>query len=87
MEHIANLSIYISKEACNFAPCWTDGKQFFRVWFRAKPQWDGLCEKWWFFVHPTGKKIVTENDEQESYRVVRVLGDAVETQSMETDED
>ena len=73
----------IPKDQCTFKSRVVNGTRRYEVGFRARPVWDGLCEQWLFFVHPSGKKIVTQQDENESFCVVHVLDDVMAVETME----
>jgi hypothetical protein len=85
VKHTAKLIIEIAEAQCRFERRIVNGVPWFKVHFRARSMWDGLCEKWLFFVHPTGKEIKTELDEQDSFCVEHVLDDAFDVHSMEAD--
>lgn len=46
-----------------------------------------MCEKWLFFVHPTGKKIMTREDEIASHKAEYELENVMALQTMEDDAD
>lgn len=71
--HTATLTIKVARSKCQIKVREIHGVRCYRTNFRARPEWDGLCEKWLFFVHPTGKKIVTQKEEDESFCAVHVL--------------
>ena len=66
-----------------------NGTRCYRIHFRARCEWDGLDELWLLFVHPTGKKIITEEDEKQrqSFRAKFVLKDVMAVDTMEDDGD
>lgn len=51
VKHTAHLVMEISQDTCDFRPISVDGIPYYKIWFRARPEWDGLLERWLFMVH------------------------------------
>ena len=51
VKHTAHLVMEIPQDKCDFRPSSIDGVPYYKIWFRARPEWDGLLERWLFMVH------------------------------------
>ena len=81
-----NLKVCIPRNQCCFPLYVANDIEYYSVWYRTELRRDGICEQWRFSIHPSGKKIETQNDLDEAIFVECELDEVVAHDFMELDD-
>jgi hypothetical protein len=60
---VANVTVLVDKADVDWRVRRNHGYAFYRVHYRVRTEWEGMCEKWRFFISRDNSPIPTAQDE------------------------